>query len=94
MGAVDRIDLCTMEEHLRRKLSLLAQRVEGKDISIMKEVRIDNCLEELTEINPDGLRVVLSRVSSCTLEEVDAKLAEHDDSERILQDLVIGLTKT
>ncbi len=82
-----------MQEHLRRKLSLLAQRVEGKDISIMKEVRIDNCLEELSEINLEGLRTVLSQVSSCSVDEVNAKLAEHDDSERILEDLVNGLNK-
>ena len=77
-----------MNDFLRRKISLFAERVDGKDISIMKEVRIDNCIEELGEVTADQLCEVIAQVLSCSVDQVKAKLAEYEDSDRVLQDLV------
>ena len=82
-----------MDDTLRRKLALLAERVEGKDISIIKEVRLDHFIEELSEVTRESLQQAISYVLSCPVDQVRLQLAKHENSDKLLDDLVKGLSK-
>ena len=74
-----------MEESTRRKLFALAEKVEGKDISIMKEVRIDNLMDELGGVSPESVQQVISQVLSCSVEEVQEKLADEESQQQLTE---------
>ena len=82
-----------MDDSLRRKLALLAERVEGQDISIIKEVRLDHRIEELSNVTRDTLCEAIAQVLSRKPQHVKEKLAEYENSDQILDDLVLGFRK-
>ena len=82
-----------MEASLRRKLFALTEKVEGKDISIMKEVRIDNLMDEMRHVSTQSLETLISQVLSRPIEEVQDKLSD-PDSQALMRELVERLGGT
>jgi hypothetical protein len=80
-------------QEIKRKIQILASRVQGRATTHSEDLRLDQVLGAKRITNRDSVREVLSESLNQSTAEVGTRLASHDDSDRLIDDIVQALKK-
>jgi hypothetical protein len=75
-------------EDLKKRLITLAARAKGSNPTILEQVRLELRIDAKTRVSKTEVRQVISEALEIPESDVRVKLASHEDSERILDDIV------
>jgi hypothetical protein len=81
------------KQEARRKLQLLAGRVQGRITTYSEDVRLDRALEGKELNTKDDVRKILEEGLQKNAAEISTQLASHDDSDRLIDDVIQALKK-
>ena len=81
------------QQEVKRKLQLLAGRVQGRVTTTAEDARLDRALQGKELKTREDVRKVLSEGLEKNPAEVSTRLASHDDSDRLLDEIVQSLGK-
>ena len=81
------------DEIVKRKLIALASRIKGRDISLAESSAIAINFSLKAPRTPGDLEAVLAESLYETNASVHIKLAAHDDSDRLIREIVTALGK-
>ena len=81
------------DQEVRRKLQLLAGRVQGRVTTLTEDVRLDRAVDTKEVNTREDVREVLGEALQKSVREVQTTLANSDDSDRLIDDIVDALKK-
>lgn len=77
-----------MADELRQKLVILAERVEGKKLTLLEAIHVELRAQNIEVPDRTEVRKALAESLKCSEGTVLIKLAAYNDSDRILDDIV------
>lgn len=80
-------------EDVKKKLIALGAKVQGRQLNLTEEVRIEQVLAKAPPKSRTQVRQVLAESLNKTETDVLVKLASHDDSDRLIDEIVNVLGK-
>ena len=81
------------DQEVRRKLQLLAGRVQGRVTTLTEDVRLDRAVDTKEVNTREDVREVLGEALQKSVREVQTTLANSDDSDRLIDEIVNVLKK-
>jgi hypothetical protein len=81
------------EHEAKRKLEILASRVQGRSTNLIESTRIDTAIRTKVITNREDVKQVLAESLQKRPSEVHVILESHDDSDRLIDDVLDSLKK-
>ena len=81
------------EQEARRKLQLLAGRVQGRITTLTEDARLDRAIQARHVSTRRDVREVLAEGLQKSASEIQTALANTDDSDRLIDDIVNALNE-
>ena len=81
------------DDQTRRKLQLLAGRVQGRITTFGEDRKLDEAIDAKLVRTRQDVREVIGEALEKNASDVGVALANHDDSDRLIDDIVSQLKK-
>lgn len=90
---IDRFRIVMANEEAKRKIKLLATRVQGRQITYLEDARLEQELQARQPATREAVKGVLAESLSRDQKDVNRILANSDDSDRLIDEIVRALGK-